>query len=55
MSDVEPGRRSPDGGSTDDGQLTDAEVRLRARAGLALYVFAGLAVGGALIIDNCFG
>jgi hypothetical protein len=35
-------------------QLTNAELRLRARAGLALYLFAGLAVGGALIVGSCF-
>jgi hypothetical protein len=35
-------------------ELTDTEHRLRARVGLALYLFAGLFVGGVLIIESCF-
>jgi hypothetical protein len=52
MSNGEPGGQS--GPRRSDDQLTRAQTRLRARTGLALYVFAGLAVGGALIIDSCF-
>jgi hypothetical protein len=54
MSDIEPDRRSLESRMTSDDQLTNAELRLRGRAGLALYLFAGLAVSGALIIDSCF-
>jgi hypothetical protein len=53
MSNGESGGHSGDGRRRNDDQLTTAQLRLRARTGLALYLFAGLAVGGALIIDSC--
>jgi hypothetical protein len=53
MSNDESGGQCGEGRRRSDDQLTTAQLRLRARAGLALYLFAGLAVGGALIIEGC--
>jgi hypothetical protein len=40
--------------SANEEHLTDAEVRLRARTAIALYVVAGVAIGGAVAVDGCF-
>jgi hypothetical protein len=34
-------------------EMTDAEIRLRARVALAVYAFGVAVVGGVLIIDGC--
>jgi hypothetical protein len=54
MSDIEPGRRSLESRRKSDDQLTNAELRFRARAGLALYLFAGVVVCAGLIVGSCF-
>lgn len=36
-------------------EMTDAEQRLQVRVVLGLYLFAGVFIGGALLIDGCFG
>jgi hypothetical protein len=53
MSSDESGGQCGEGRRRSDDQFTAARLRLRARAAFALYLFAGLAVGGALIIDSC--
>jgi hypothetical protein len=39
--------------AADDAPPTDEEERLRARTAVALYLFAGVAIGGALAVDGC--
>jgi hypothetical protein len=49
------GRQSGQGcDAAEDEQLTDEQERLRNRTAVALYLFAGAVIGGAVAVDGCF-
>ena len=51
-SRARPSQNGCDG--DEEERLTDEQERLRARTAVALYLFAGVAIGGAVAIDGCF-
>ena len=40
--------------AAEEEQLTEEQERLRARTAVAIYLFAGAAIGGAMAVDGCF-
>ena len=55
MGDPRPRRSAHGCDAADEQPPTDEEERLGVRTAVALYLFAGAAIGGALAVDGCLG
>jgi len=53
MADAEQRRSCRTDRAEADDEPTQIEIQLRARAGLALYLVAVAAIGGALLVEGC--